>query len=95
MDLHHDMLKPHNARTMLKDAGIDPRVGRVIIKMIEDGIQTRMMVAETIRQLDAAINVVNNVQNVMGVLKDRLSKAGDAVKQLRLPDGVSSEEPSI
>lgn len=95
MDLHHDMLKARNAREMLKDAGIDPRIGRIIIKIIEDGTQTRMMVAETIRQLDGAINIVNDMQKVLGVMKERLSRAGDAVKQLRLPDGASSEEPTL
>lgn len=95
MDLHHGMLKPHNARVLLKEAGIDPRVGRVIIKVIEDGMETRMMVAEAVRQFDAMIDLVNGLQQAMGMMKDRLAKAGDAVKQLRLPDGVSSEEPTL
>lgn len=93
VDLHHDMLKPREIRETMR--GMAPDRIKVLLKMQEDSIQTRMMLAQAVTSLALATSLLKDIMQVLGMHQTAPDPISE-VKQLGLPDvdGVRSEEPT-
>lgn len=92
---HYNMLKPRDIREQLRGK-IDPQVGAVLIRLCEDGRETRNQVVAMGRLLDGMLNQMNVFIQISAAMKAQYEakfgplvppnqqgpSASDAIKQI-------------
>lgn len=92
VDMHHDMLKPREIRETLR--GMAPDRIKMLVKMQEDSIQTRMQMAQLATSLAIATNLLRDVMQVLGMNRTPPSDPIEDTRQLGLPEGSKTDEPT-
>jgi len=87
---HFNMLKPREIREMLRGK-IDPQIGAVLVRLAEDGRETRMQVVAMGKLLDGMLNQMNVFIQISAAMKVQYeSRFGPLVPPGNAKDQASS-----
>lgn len=65
---HYNMLKPREIREQLRGK-IDPAIGAVLVRLAEDGRETRMQVVAMGKMIDGVLDQINAIIHIAGAMK--------------------------
>ena len=93
VDMHHDMIKPREIREKMRGR-VHPDSMKIIEKMAEDAIQSRMQIAQLATSLAICTGLLRDVQQYLGMNRPPPSDPVSDVKQLGLPEGSPTDVPT-
>ena len=85
--LHNDVIKPRDIREKLRGK-IDPEVGKILVRLAEDQIETRMMVSEIAKDVMGIANLMSVMTKGMAAAQESLSSKLEQLKRTNNVNGV-------
>ena len=67
-------LKAREVHQMMKDMGVDPRMGNLLTAMVEEQLQIKMHQVELAQQLDRVVDLMQNFGIVAENMKSTVEK---------------------